>query len=409
MKKTLVIFLAVVSIFLCSCGSAEPAEANMADAEMAQTTEQKISEIPMQTSVAGGSYVTERSAAKAKDGFHYFSFVQDTVTHTDENDNVLLLETLTQADFYSTDPELSGWVNGFVDELYASDVAYGQDLLGYAGENLKAVGEEQFYSYSHYVSMGVGRHDSEVISLLSLSSVYSGGSHPSSVRTAHNLDITQMRILTLEDVIDPTGIPELTELVRTNVESKFAAMGEGALYDDYADTIADSLTYGNMTPHWYFSEDGLVVFFNQYTLGPYASGLIRAEVSYEELDGILLPEYFPKDYSGTVADIKLTQKPDEDKWVYDVELAEGTTIYFSIEGDAHHVQFSEVYWADQTPVGESMLFSANHVDDSTTVAITGDFLDTSKVYAVEYYDEDGGPNIIYIQGTEILDELPVKQ
>lgn len=370
---------------------------------------QKTASTPGEMQASIKSYSAERTGSATEDSFHYFSFVQETQTHSDEKDNDLLLETLTQADFYSTDSVLSDWVNGVLDQICASNVNYGQDLLRYAGDSLKAIGEEQFYSYSHYVSMGVGRHDGDVISLLALSSVYSGGNHPNSVYTAYNLDVGQMRILTLEDVINPKFAMELTNLVRSKVESTFAAMGDDALYDDYADTIEKLLEYGNMTPHWYFSEDGLVVFFNQYTLAPYASGVIRAQMSYEELDGILLPEFFPEKYSGTVTDIKLTQKPDEDDWVYHVEMSEGITIYIAIEGDAHHVQFSEVFWADQTPVGESMLFSANHVDDSTTVAITGDFFDTSKVYAVEYYDEEGGPYIIYIQGAQILDELPVKE
>lgn len=431
MKRFWITLLAFGTVFLCSCGASETAYYDTAMNEAVEKSAAVISEPSKVTSADDGknelpvadtaaettadttpmtNYKTYGRAAdetqKVTDGIHYITFVQNTTTYTNEDNRELLVETLTTPNFYSADPELCDWVNGIIARLYDADVSYSQDLLSFAQSDMAQLGAENFYSYSHHVSMGIGRHDDTVISLLSLSTIFSGGMYPSSIQTAYNLDLTNRSVLTLEDVIWEEEVQSLTELILDSVEQKFSPLGEGALFEDYAQIIATALDYGNMTPYWYFNDDGLVVFFNQYALGPYASGIMRVLLTYEELAGVLLPEYIPQGFSGVVSDVSLTERPVEDEQVYYVDFSAGQTAYISIEGEASHVQLSEVFWADQTPVGESMLFSANRVDNKTTIAVTGDLSNSSKVYALEYSDEQGGPYVVYVQGMQVINELP---
>lgn len=415
MRKLFAVLLIVTTLFFCSCGAGSDESEEQIATEAAEmmapamtAADEEFPKMDEKSAASGKSFSNDQLTMNVDHGFHYFTFIQNSTTYKDENNHDLLLETLTKANFFAIDPELNEWVNGIVDDIYETDVAYGQEMLTNASSSLEEIGEEQFYSFSHHVSMGVGRHDDDIISLLALSSVYSGGTNPSSVRTAYNLDLDHLRVLTLEDVIEPDGAPMLEQIVQSDVESRFGALGEDALFEDYEQMIADVMEYNDMTPNWYFNENGLVVFFNQYTLGPNMSGMIRIQIPYEELDGILLPEFFPNSYSGMAMGVKVSQEPSNVGSIYDVYMSEGETVYISIEGEAHQVQLSEVFWVDQTPVGENMLFSANQLDDSVTIAVTGDLTDTSKVYAVEYYDERGGPQIYYIQGTNVLDELPQK-
>lgn len=415
MKKILLL-LACSSLFLGACGAGDDSAdgAALTEAKLAQTaafTQPAPTYAAAQGNATGAEVIEETAACSftadqansTAEAMNYFVFRQTNETYTDESGRELLVESLVIPEFYSADPELREWVNGTVSAIYDSDAAFGQSLISFAG---KEVGNENFYTYSNYVTMGIARHDSRVASLLSQSSAYSGGAHPNSLQTAYNLDLANRRVLKLEDVISENGADELIELVQMDIENRFFLLGEDALFSDYAQTISNALSYGSMTSYWYFTEEGMVVFFNQYELGPYTSGIIRADLPYEKLDGILLPEYLPPAHTGAVKDAYMTQVPDEDDWIYYVDLTEGETVYVSLDGKADHVQFSEVFWAGRTVVGESMLFSANQVSDGTTFAVTGDLSDPAKIYAVEYYDSSGGPYVLYVYQGNAYKELP---
>lgn len=407
MKKMVWAMLICSSLLLSGCGgSAEPyveEEDSAAPEMMAETAA---------VTTAGGftsdkSYFTAGGEQRADEGMNYFTFRSSTTVHEDGAGRELMTESLTDPDFFSTDPEQAAWVNALLDGICESDAAFGRNLLSFAKKDLNETGEEGFYPYSNHVTMGIARHDGGVASLLTLSSAYSGGAHPNSVQTAYNLDLAGMRVLRLEDVIRQEAAPELTQLVLEEVERRFAAIGDNTLFDDYAQTVSNALSYGAMTSYWYFTEEGLAVFFNQYELAPFASGIVKAEIPYDRLDGILLDAYFPPAHTGTVQDAWVSETPDDDDWIYYVDLSEGKTAYVSVDSKVDHVQFSEVFWAGRTVVGESMLFSANRITGDATLAVTGDFSDPQKIYALEFYDANGGPYVLYVHREKASWELPI--
>ena len=412
MKKLFLFLLSCSTLILwgCSSGSSIVQEKTADAAETCAATTTSAGDVTVQvpmmvesSSTTIEAYSDEESILTARTGnagIHYFSFHERARTYTDETGQELLKEVLTEPVFYASDPSVQDWVSGVTAEIYAADQQVSQELLSYARQDREQLGEA-FYCYSHYVSMDVRRHDDEAISLLALSSVYSGGSHPNSVQ-----DLRQLKVLSLEDVIYPEQAAALAELVRSAVENKFSTLGNDILYEDYTQTIADAMEQGTMTPYWYFSEQGLVVFFNQYELGPYAAGVIKAFVSYEDLDGIVREEYIPEKYHGTVTDVTLTREPTQGERIYYVDFSAGEPIYVSISGTASHVQVSEVFYVEQTSVDEVLLFSANRLDDAATIAVTGNLSDTNGTYVIEYYDEQGGPYAVYVQGEDVLEELP---
>ena len=102
------------------------------------------------------------------------------------------------------------------------------------------------------------------------------------------------------------------KLVREGVDSKFAVIdGGNGLFEDYGAIIDNSMQYGNMTPYWYLNDTGLVIFYNQYELGPYAAGIIKVELPYEELEGILREEFQPKAPDGSAGDLILRSSLDD--------------------------------------------------------------------------------------------------
>jgi hypothetical protein len=244
----------------------------------------------------------------------------------------------------------------------------------------------------------VARHDSRVVSLLALNSLYSGGTHPNSVQVAYNLDIGNRRILRLEDIVTESGAAELARLVRADVDEKFAMIdGGNGLFEDYADTIETSMTYGNMTAYWYLNDAGLVVFYNQYELGPYAAGIIKVELPYESLEGILLSEYLPPERNGACGGLALQESVSGGHCIPITIEREGETLLIGVEGTIYQVQLSEILWLEDTPIAQQFLFSAMELGEHDILEITGGYTDSTRSFAIEYIDGSGEAQIVYIQ------------
>lgn len=395
-----------VCALLAGCSSA----ADEAPATQVETTqsasvceaapEMVLSDAGMEeTSPRSGIYIYEGDTDAVKtDSLTYFSFTEKASTCRDETGEPILMESLSRASFYSQCEIQTQWVNGILSDLEKSDDQYSEQLLEYAKQDQRETGED-FYCHSHYVKRGVARHDESVISLLTLASVYSGGLQPSNIQMAYNLDMNRLRTMTLEDVIEPEGTGKLYDLLVKKVEEKFSSLSQNGLSDDYQSIISDALTYGNMTPYWYFNDRGLVIYFNQYELAAYAEGIVKIEMEYADLAGILKEDYFPEKVAGWVTNVALEKETDS-KLVYDVFLGEGETVYITLKGKATQVQLSEVRFAEHTPVDSTMLFSANRLNDETTLAVTFS-ADPEITYAIEFFDT-GGQKVIYIKDGKVI-------
>lgn len=335
----------------------------------------------------------------------YFVFTRNSTISTADDGTELLYEYTCDTAYTSMDPELEAWVESVLDQIRQDYASNSANLLHYAQEYVTSSGAESFYSYSNYQELGVGRHDSKVVSLMVLSSVYSGGAHPNTVQTAWNLDMETRTVLTLEDVIYADGAQTLSQLVLATVEEKFLPLGEGALFGDYADTIFSSFALGAMTPYWYLNDEGLVIFYNQYELGPYAAGIIKAEIPYSALNGILREEYFPGSYSELPGDLLLRGDWEGYRKIPITVEPEGDHILIGVEGEVYQVQLSEVSWLEGTAIGQKMLFSASSMTQNDVIELIGGYDDESRSFAIEFTDGQGNTTVYYVH-PEGLSEAP---
>lgn len=433
MVRKRLIFLLFGAMILAGCGAsseAAPMENNMAQADEAGGEEALVgssvyglSPADAETEAAASKHPEDPGEGITFDGTsaetlppsaaaegdwvvsNYFVFTRDSAISTADDGTELLYEYTCDTSFYSMDPEQEAWVDSILVEIRREYVSNSENLLQYAQEQHLSGSEPNFYSYSNYQELGVGRHDSRLVSLMVLSSVYSGGAHPGTVQTAWNLDMENQKILTLEDVIYEEGARELANMVQLTIEDKFLDLGEGALFEDYADTIQSAFSYGSMTPYWYFNDTGLVIFFNQYELGPYAAGIIKAEVPYESLNGILREEYFPGNYGTIPGDLLLRGDWDGYRKIPITVEADGEHILIGVEGEVYQVQLSEVSWLEGTAIGQRMLFSASNLTQSDVLELIGGYDDESRSFAVEFTDGQGNTTVYYIH-PEGLSEAP---
>lgn len=334
----------------------------------------------------------------------YVSFHRSARTYTDDKDRELMVQTLTKPVFYSPDQPTQEWVDQKLREICDGEVLAGQQLLEAAKEAI-GEGNEEFYSYSQHVSMGSRRHDDRILSVITQRSAFSGGAHPSLTQYARNLDLEQLKVLRLEDVIREGREGRLETMILQAVEDKFPDIGQQTLFEDYAAIISAGLEWGNMTECWFFTDKGLTVFYNQYELAPYAAGIISVELSYEDLDGILEPEYVPEPCKGLAKGVELSLTPLDGKNTYYADFGGEDTVYISIDGSACSVQLSKVSYVQQTEVKETMLFSASRLDGDTVIALTGT-ADREAIYKVEYCSDGTVDRVIYIRDGKVLTELP---
>ena len=397
------ILLIITAIFLTGCGASAPVEddalAEMAPEYSLQATAETVPALAEDTAT-----VTEEPEER-EDGPEYFYFTKYNNTVTDEQGHNLLIENRCTPTFVSADPERSAWVGETLDRIgreYAADSA---NLKEYAGDFVAEYGEELFYSYSNYQQLGVTRHDEAVVSLISLSSLYSGGAHPNAVQVAYNLDIANRRQLVLEDIIEEKAAPELAQMVREGVDLKFAMIdGGNGLFEDYGDTIDNSMVYGNMTPYWYLNDTGLVIFYNQYELGPYAAGIIKVELAYDALEGILLEDYFPVAGDGIPGDLKVVGAGESGSRISVTLDEQEEVLCIGVEGSVRQVQLSEVMWLEDTPIAQDLRFSALRLDEKDVLEIHGGYCDETKSYVLEFTDGRGVHQLYHIRDGELVTE-----
>lgn len=392
-------FLLVIAMLLAGCGASAPMEAD------SDTRMESMSEYIDTTSSSVEASPATIAEAPAESSAEYFLFGTYSNTVTNDDGLTILIENQTAPAFISGDPERSAWVEDIlaqIDRGYRTD---SDNLDAYAREFVSLNGTDNFYSYSNYQQLGIARHDERVVSLISLSSVYSGGTHPNSVQVAYNLDIENRRILRLEDVILEAGAGELVTLVRAGVDEKFAMIdGGNGLFDDYAATIDTSMAYGNMTAYWYLNDVGLVVFYNQYELGPYAAGIIKVELPYETLDGILSPDYFPSEPTGVSGGLTVRSDAEGHHRIPITIEREGETLLVGVEGTVYQVQLSEILWLEDTPIAQQILFSAMKLGEDDVLEITGGYTDETRSFAIEYIDGRGEGQIVYLHDGELTAE-----
>ena len=387
-------FILILAILLSACGASAPTELVEDAAESSVLGRQETPAEPAET--VDMDAVTEGVVEEVCDA-EYFCFQKVKNNVTDEEGQTILYENYCLAEFSSRDPERSAWVQEVLGSIAKAYTINSGNLRQYAEEFLQDGDSDLFYSYSNYQQLGVARHDDAVVSLIELSSLYSGGTHPNSVQTAYNLDVANLRLLRLEDVIAEDGAGELAKLVRAGVDEKFTVIdGGNGLFEDYGDTIESSMAYGNMTPYWYLNDTGLVVFYNQYELGPYAAGIIKVELPYGALEGILREEYLPAEPDGTAGDMIL-QGSKEGWHIIPISIEpEGETLLVGVEGRAYQVQISEVLWLDGTPISQELIFSARSLCRNDVLQITGGFDDESRSFAIEFIDGRGEHHIYYL-------------
>ena len=71
------------------------------------------------------------------------------------------------------------------------------------------------------------------------------------------------------------------------------------------------------------------------------------------------------------------------------------------------MQISEVYFVDDTPVGQTMVLSADYIDATVTLEVVGDFTDPNRTYAISFLNTAGENCVLYIRTDGVSYEFSI--
>jgi len=107
---------------------------------------------------------------------------------------------------------------------------------------------------------------------------FTGGAHGNTVKTAYNIDLSTGKNLELRSLFSDDYDYSSVILKEVNMQMKKAA--EGTLFSDSIERIENEQNF-------YLTEEGIVMFFQQYEIGPYCIGIPEFFISFDLLrDGL---------------------------------------------------------------------------------------------------------------------------
>lgn len=151
---------------------------------------------------------------------------------------------------------------------------------------------EGWNAYLYRVSYDTMRIDHGILSLFGSATSYTGTPHPEHECLSVTYDLVTGNVLPLNGALaENASVDQLCQYV---IEALSAVKDEKYLYEDFGKTVKSRIS-GDLSGvyNWYFSQTGLCIYFAQYEIAPYASGIITAEVPYSKLVGIIDDAYFP--------------------------------------------------------------------------------------------------------------------
>ncbi|WP_436899351.1 RsiV family protein [Acinetobacter gyllenbergii] len=163
----------------------------------------------------------------------------------------------------------------------------------YANAFVKIDEELKALSSSHQISLMIKpkilQPKGTLATVVLNSSSYLGGAHGSTSQRYYNFDLTTQKQVQLHDLLLPKQKASLDKLAHEAfktwiVDSKLAT--DPKEYEQaWPFQVTDNFLLG---------EQGLILQYGEYEVGPYVVGLPRLVIPFSELQGVLKPEYLPK-------------------------------------------------------------------------------------------------------------------
>ncbi len=134
------------------------------------------------------------------------------------------------------------------------------------------------HRYEAYISYTVTYNQNCALSIYFDQYEYTGGAHGLTTRTSDTWDLQRSRRMQLDDFFPNRDDDKEFLITRINQMIKNQAADENYMYfDPYEQLVSDSFKKNS----FYLTTDGLVIYFQQYDIAPYAAGMPSFLIPYE--------------------------------------------------------------------------------------------------------------------------------
>lgn len=202
-----------------------------------------------------------------------------------------------------------------VDADQASSTAQGSEQTNhldvqaqqYANAFIKIDEELKALSSSHQISLMIKpkilQSKGTLATVVLNSSSYLGGAHGSTAQRYYNFDLKNQKQVQLNDLLLPKQKAKLDKLAHDAfktwvIDSKLA---------NTADEYEQAWPF-QVTDNYFLGEQGLILQYGEYEIGPYVVGLPRLVIPFDQLQGVLKPEYLPKVETPAISTVAATDK-----------------------------------------------------------------------------------------------------
>lgn len=183
-------------------------------------------------------------------------------------------------------------LNEWSDLIYNQILSESEEYASWAAEEFSFVEKpEYFVSYYDYFSVGATRIDDVVVSLAGGFDLYIGGAHGNHGFAGYTYDVTTGELITLDRLIaDDEGFQAaaIDKILSVLQEEPYVA----EVFPDYDSTVRGMFAQDGYVS-WYLSEEGIVIPFDPYVIGPYTMPELRVVLPYEDFAQYMAIKYRP--------------------------------------------------------------------------------------------------------------------
>lgn len=179
-------------------------------------------------------------------------------------------------------------------------------------------------------SVNAIRADKNLLSITRSYSSYLGGAHGMYGVAAKNYDPDSAKLLTLDDFC--TDKEQLRERIIAELSKK-----SDMLYDDFLNFLGDDM-FDWESDIYSITYSGLTVYFDPYSVAPYASGLITVDIPYKGNEDILNEKYWtdlPSDYTKIFSE----EYDNEGNWCY---VLNDDSVDYKITADIDDYSYNKI-------------------------------------------------------------------
>lgn len=141
-----------------------------------------------------------------------------------------------------------------------------------------------FRPYEVYRDFTVTYNKDCIISMYFDTYEYTGGAHGTTVREADTWNLSTDTKVELSDLfVYPKNFEEyVTKNILQQIEENIKE-GNNIYFDDFRQTVVEKFNKRD----FYLTEEGIVIFYQLYDIGPYSSGIITFLIPYKEGEVVL--------------------------------------------------------------------------------------------------------------------------